>query len=158
MAKGGARSRSGPAPEPTAARRDRKDDGEWLTLDKAGRKGKTPAWPLSPAANNREKSLWAKLWRTPQAIAWEQNQTELEVAMYVRRLAEAEQRKTATNLSTLVRQMADSLGLTTVGLRSNRWKIEAPAEDGAGSSSSGGGDGRGGARERFGVIDGGKAS
>lgn len=155
MPKGGARSNSGPAPDPEAVRRDRPDDqASWWVLDEAGRKGKLPGWPLTPAASKREQSVWSKLWKLPQAIAWESNRSEFEVALYVRRFCEAEQRNTATNLSTLVRQMADSLGLTTVGLRSNRWRIGPPVAKA--TSSGAGAGGRGGSRERFGVIDGGK--
>lgn len=45
------------------------------------------------------------------------------MALYVRRLIEAEVPDSATAVSTWVRQMADSLGLTTPGLRSNCWII-----------------------------------
>jgi len=61
----------------------------------------------------------------PQAIMWERFGQELEVALYVRRLSEAEELESRVNLSTLVRQMADSLGLTTPGMRANRWRIAA---------------------------------
>ncbi len=54
---------------------------------------------------------------------WERFGQELEVALYVRRLAEAEEPDARVNLSTLVRQMADSLGITTPGMRANRWRI-----------------------------------
>jgi hypothetical protein len=56
---------------------------------------------------------------------WERYGQELEVALYVRRLAEAEKPDSAVVLSTLVRQMGDSLGLTTPGMRANRWRIAA---------------------------------
>jgi hypothetical protein len=59
---------------------------------------------------------------------WERFGQHLEVALYVRRLVEAEQPKSMVNLSTLVRQMADSLGLTTPGMRANRWRIDRPEE------------------------------
>lgn len=123
MPKGGARTRSGPAPDPAALRRDR-DAGEWTILPADGRLGATPDWPM-PEQAGREAELWEALWRKPQAIMWERYGQELEVALYVRRLAEAEQMESRVNLSTLVRQMADSLGLTTPGMRANRWRIDA---------------------------------
>lgn len=123
MPKGGARTRSGPAPDPAALRRDR-DAGEWTILPADGRLGATPDWPM-PEQAGREAELWESLWRKPQAIMWERYGQELEVALYVRRLAEAEQMESRVNLSTLVRQMADSLGLTTPGMRANRWRIDA---------------------------------
>ncbi|MEU9436589.1 hypothetical protein [Streptomyces sp. NPDC048252] len=73
--------------------------------------------------------LWVKMWAKPQALMWERYGQELEVALYVRRLVEAEKPESAVVLSTLVRQMADSLGLTTPGMRGNRWRIDRPAEE-----------------------------
>lgn len=126
MAKGGARARSGPAPDPMALRRER-DAGEWTILPQAGREGPIPEWPLVEASD-REQVLWADLWRKPQALMWERYGQQVEVALYVRRLAETEVMEASVNRGTLVRQMADSLGLTTPGLRANRWRIGAVEE------------------------------
>lgn len=128
MTKGGARARSGPPPDPTALRRER-DKGDWVMLPAAGRQGDAPVWPLT-GHTEREAQLWADLWRKPQALMWERNGQELEVALLVRNLALVEDPRSPVNLGTLVRQQMDSLGLTTPGLRSNRWRIVAavPAE------------------------------
>lgn len=126
MASGGARSRSGPAPDPTALRRER-DSGEWSELPAEGREGATPDWPMEDQLS-READLWEILWRKPQALMWERYGQQYEVALYVRRAVEAEQMDAPVALSTLVRQLADSLGLTTPGMRANRWKILRPAE------------------------------
>jgi hypothetical protein len=126
--RGGARTRSGPPPDPTALRRER-DSNDWVKLPAAGRTGRTPPWPLVDP-EPRELHLWRGLWRKPQALMWADLGQEVEVALYVRRLCEAEVHESATNLSTLVRQLADSLGLTTPGLRAARWTIvdEEPIE------------------------------
>lgn len=124
MASGGARARSGPPPDPTALRRDR-DAGEWTVLPAEGRPGDPPEWPMEQQSG-READLWQAMWLKPQAFMWERLGQEFEVALYVRRLAEAEEPGSAVALSTLVRQMADGLGLTTPGLRANRWRIERP--------------------------------
>ena len=120
MGKGGARTNSGPAPDPNALRRDR--EGEWLKLPAEGRQGDTPDFPL-PQMTEREESVWTDMWCTPQAVVWEQRGQHYEVALFVRRLCEAESHLAPSGLSTLVRQMMDSLGLTTPGMRSNRWQI-----------------------------------
>lgn len=127
MPKGG-HARSGPPPDPNALRRER-DKGEWTMLPAAGRPGDAPVWPLS-GHTEREADLWADLWRKPQALMWERYGQEIEVALYVRNLAQVELPGSPINLGTLVRQQSDSLGLTTPGLRSNRWRIvaTAPAE------------------------------
>ena len=123
MTKGGARARSGPAPDPNALRRER-DAGEWTILPAEGRQGDSPEWPLLEQSL-REAELWDRLWKMPQALMWERFGQELEVALYVRRLTEAELMDSRVNLSTLVRQMGDSLGLTTPGMRANRWRVMA---------------------------------
>lgn len=127
MAKGGARARSGPAPDPNALRRER-DAGEWTILPAEGRQGATPDWPLTEQTD-REDDLWIVLWAKPQALMWERYGQEIEVALYVRRLAEAEKGDAGVNLGTLVRQMSDSLGLTTPGMRANRWRIDRVEEE-----------------------------
>lgn len=148
MASGGARARSGPAPDPNALRRER-DEGEWTILPAEGRSGDAPDWPLT-GGGPREGDLWARLWKKPQALMWERYGQELEVALYVRNLALAEQSDAPVNLGTLVRQMSDSLGLTTPGMRANRWRIQSsnPAEQ----TSSQTGAATVSARDRFKVV------
>lgn len=124
MPSGGARVRSGPPPDPNSLRGAARDTGDWTTLPAEGRKGRAPAWPLSKATR-RETALWQREWKRPQALMWERQGQQLEVALYVRRLAEAEYRDSPVALSTLVRQMMDSLGLTAPGMKNLRWKIVA---------------------------------
>lgn len=119
---GGARVRSGPAPDPKALRRDR-DASEWTRIP-AARSGPAPAWPLS-RATRREAAIWAKEWTRPQAVMWEAYGQVLEVAMYVRNLVAAEKPDGTTSSRTLLMRQQDALGLTTAGLRANRWIIAA---------------------------------
>lgn len=119
---GGARTRSGPAPDPSALSRDRKSDLGWTVLPSKGRAGKVPEWPLL-AATVRELHLWAQFWAKPQAILWERNGQVFEVALHVRCFAEAEQPEAATSLRTLVRQQADALLLTIPAMHSARVKF-----------------------------------
>lgn len=121
--RGGARARSGPPPDPNALRRDRRDDkGTWTTLPAEGREGAPPDWPLTDATE-READLWEKEWKRPQAVEWERNGQQLEVAMYVRTLVGAENPRSPTNLRQLLKQQQEALGLSLPGLLRNRWKI-----------------------------------
>lgn len=122
MAQGGARSRSGPAPDPNALRRNRNDDSEWVTLPADGRPGPPPEWPLLEHSD-REMDLWFELWGKPQAVMWEHLGLIHEVALLVRRMTEAELPGSPANLSTLVKQLSEDLGLTVAGMRTNRWVI-----------------------------------
>jgi hypothetical protein len=72
--------------------------------------------------------LWRRQWKRPQALQWERagDLTE-QVAMYVRYLAEAEGPSATVGVRNLVRQYADGLGITPVGMRMLRWRIgQAP--------------------------------
>lgn len=128
MPKGGARTRSGPAADPASLRQTGKAD-DWTKLPGSGRLTPPPDWPLTEASG-RESAMWERLWALPQAVEWDRRRQDLEVALYVRRLVEVESPGSSVNLGTLVRQMSDSLGLTTPGMRANRWLIvdDAPAE------------------------------
>jgi len=96
--------------------------------------------------------LWAQEWKRPQAVIWEANGQEIEVALYVRSLIAAEKNDAATNARTLVKQQQEALGLSLPGLLRNHWKIEDPRPNEtqqrpAASASQ--------ARNRFRVVTGG---
>jgi hypothetical protein len=120
MVSGGARLRSGPAPDPNALRRDRKSDAGWSVLPAEG--VSAPTWPFEDFTA-RESTLWRELWAKPQGHLWLQNGQLLEVALHVRCFAEAEQPAAATPLRTLVRQQADALLLTMPAMLAARIKI-----------------------------------
>jgi hypothetical protein len=122
MPKGGARARSGPAPDPESLR---SADGEWTVLPAEGRQGPPPAWPLSEASE-REVTFWEHEWSRPQAVMWQRQDQVLEVAMFVRALAEAEKPDASVASRTLVRQLMETLGVSMPGLLRNRWKIGSP--------------------------------
>jgi hypothetical protein len=123
MSRGGARNRSGPQPDPNSLRSaKRRDLAGFVVLPEDGREDPTPLWPLT-TPSDRECELWDRLWAYPQAIEWERLGQELEVALYVRRLAEVEQPEATAALAGLVHRLAEGLGLTVNGLRINRWLI-----------------------------------
>lgn len=127
MASGGARTQSGPPPDPNALRRNRKSDAAgWHTLPAEGRTGATPEWPLADV-QPREWDLWRDLWTRPQAVMWERLGLHLEVALLARTLMEAEQPEARTEIQKITRQHMESLGLTAPGLLRLRWRI-GPAE------------------------------
>jgi hypothetical protein len=107
-------------------RRDR-DKKDWTVLPAAGRAGPTPDWPLT-RSTARERTLWERMWRRPQAIMWEQLGVFDEVALHVRTLALAERPKAPIDARRLIAQQANSLGLTIPGLHASRWIIAADAE------------------------------
>lgn len=129
MPRGGARTNSGPAPDPEALRRERPSDKDgWTVLPREGRTAPAPMFPLvSPTP--REYEMWDEVWEKPQAIMWEELGQELEVAFFVRKLVEAEQPKASVELRKSIRQDFDSLGLSVQGMLRNRWKITEDAKD-----------------------------
>ncbi|XKK40324.1 hypothetical protein HFP72_06765 [Nocardiopsis sp. ARC36] len=129
MPSGGARAVSGPAPDPGALRRNRPGDAAaWSTLPAEGRTGAPPDWPLIDV-QPREWDLWCDLWSRPQAVMWERLDQRYEVAMFVRKLSEAELPRASVELQKVVRQYLDSLGLSVQGMLRNRWRITAPEQD-----------------------------
>lgn len=153
MAKGG-HANSGPAPDPNALRRDRpSDEAGWRVLPASGRDGDAPAWPLTESTK-REDALWLAEWRRPQAVAWEENGQQVEVAMYVRALAEAERIGASVASRTLVKQLQEALGVSLPGMLRLRWKIDVPTTATSGTRRARGSS----ARDRLSVINGGEAT
>lgn len=68
-----------------------------------------------------EQELWAELWATPQAVAWERLRWTREVAQYVKWKARAEMGD--LDASKEARMLGDRLGLTPRSLQDLRWEI-----------------------------------
>lgn len=142
MASGGARSRSGPRPDPTSKRSEKRKvaatptAGAVRVLPREGYDGKVPTWPL-PKKPAREVALWKKIWKYPQAAAWAENEWQhMQIAQYVHWLVKAEAPDAPASTLTSVMRLADAIGLTPAGLRENGWTIgEAdPVEDAVGAT------------------------
>ncbi|PYC83442.1 hypothetical protein C7C46_08905 [Streptomyces tateyamensis] len=68
-----------------------------------------------------ESELWAQLWATPQAVAWERLRWDREVAQYVRWKVRAEQGD--LDAAKEARQLADRLGLNPLAMLRLRWEV-----------------------------------
>ncbi|MGP3686520.1 hypothetical protein ACTVZO_17740 [Streptomyces sp. IBSNAI002] len=79
-------------------------------------------------ATAREWDVWESLWDKPQAVMWEELGQVLEVALFVRTLAEAERADARVDIKKMVRGYLDSLGLSVQGMLRNRWKIAPSTE------------------------------
>ena len=130
MSRGGARVRSGPAPDPSSGRSEKR---KYLltALPVDGYSGPVPKFPL-PADGDvkraaREKALWRDAWRSPQACAWSMPSESWRIhtiAMWVRTFVICESNEgTAADKSSLHR-FADQIGLTTAGLAEMGWHIK----------------------------------
>lgn len=129
MPRGGARSVSGPPPDPNALRRDRPSDAAgWVTLPSEGPSEPAPVFPLLNPTE-REYEVWDELWQKPQAHMWHALDQEWEVAFFVRKLVEAEKPKASVELRKSIRQDFDSLGLSVQGMLRNRWRIAGVSSD-----------------------------
>lgn len=148
MPKGGARARSGPPPDPNSLTQV---DGEWTILPAEGRTGPPPPFPLS-SPTEREMELWAREWVRPQAVLWERAGQELEVALFVRAVKDAEASDAPVAVRTLVRQQMEALGVSVPGMLRNRWRI-AEADSGADDEADDADD----PRNRLTVVAGGAA-
>jgi hypothetical protein len=155
MPKGGARSRSGPKPDPNALRRLRKDDAGWTTLPSEGRTDPAPEWPLTEATG-RELVIWERWWRKPEALLWESDGSADYVALTVRMFSEAEVEKASAENRKTVRMMMADLYLTRDAKDRARIRIAADEtaekrdEKAAATPSA-----VPSARERFEIVNGG---
>jgi hypothetical protein len=118
----GGHGRSGPAPDPNALRRGRAGDQEWTVLPREGRKGRAPKFPLEdPTA--QELTLWATLWKKPQAVMWDRLGLQLQVAAYTRTFLESVSRFGSPTLKTAALRMEGELGISIPGMHQHRWKF-----------------------------------
>lgn len=111
----------GPAPKSDAARRRRNAPmANTIKLPSEGREGAPPSWPFGGTA----PKIWAELWSTPQAVAWERLGWSRVVARYCRvlLLAESPESMTAALLGE-VRQLEDRLGLSPMSMLRLRWEV-----------------------------------
>ncbi len=117
----------GPLPKPDEQRRRRNATPTGFKLPRSGRPGTAPDSPLPLGAASL--ALWADLWATPQAIAWEKLGLERLVARYARVVVVAEEDLTI-NLLTEARHLEDRLGLHPAALQRLRWEIvdDVPAD------------------------------
>jgi hypothetical protein len=124
MPKGGARNRSGPKPDPTSGRSDRR--GYSLTaLPAEGYDGPVPDFPL-PDQSEREAEVWQQAWRSPQACAWSmpsESWRVRSVAMWVRLSVRAEVADAPASLLAQLHRFADQIGMTTAGLAEMGWRV-----------------------------------
>ncbi len=143
MPSGGARARSGPAPDLNSGRSEKRGV-VFSALPRDGFKGKIPKFPLPKMAlgfwnkdgeyiedsqgeesfADREKWLWEWAWRTPQAIAWAREPWRWHgVAMWVRTAAICESAEAMAADKNSLHRFADQVGLTPAGLSENAWQI-----------------------------------
>jgi hypothetical protein len=118
----GGHGNSGPAPDPNALRRDRKDDAAWQVLPVEGFSGVVPDLPLGEVSE-AELALWSELWCKPQAFMWDRLGLKYEVAAYVRAFLESVESGASAGLKTAVLRMGAEIGLSLPGMHSLRWKF-----------------------------------
>ena len=131
MSRGGARNRSGPAPDPDSARSEQR---KFLlsALPADGFPGPVPEFPIPMLGDDqelreREVDLWFDAWRTPQACAWSMEPWRWTIlAEYCRLKAIVEAGAPAAYTGQLHRYR-DQLGLTPAGMRDNGWAIATQA-------------------------------
>lgn len=123
MPSGGARARSGPAPDPNAVRRrDHVDPKGWVVLPVEGRKGVVPVFPLRDGSSV-ELELWGELWLKPQAVMWEKLGLRFQVAAYVRAFLESVEPEASAGIKTAVIRMEGELGISLPGMAALRWRL-----------------------------------
>lgn len=130
MPKGGARTTSGPAPDPGSARTAR-TVGEWTTLPLRDGVGiDVPPWPVpGEHPSEAEQTVWESMWLTyPQAAIWERDNMQLQVAAYVRIWMMSMTGKRSAIHASNAKQLASELLISTHALRAAKCVIAGSAD------------------------------
>lgn len=133
MTRGGARNRSGPAPDPSSGRSDRRGLS-FQALPNEGYQGRAPRFPLAALPERhaelakRERAVWREAWRTPQACVWAIESWRWPIVAEYCRLKASVELSPGENASTVAQlhRYRDQLGLTPAGLKENGWAIQTP--------------------------------
>lgn len=139
----GATPRAGRLPDHT---------GNKTVLSREGRQAPAPDWPLPGIPSPREAQLWEAAWTRPQAVLWERDALEDDVALYIRKRAEAEIPGSSSASVDTIQRLADHLLLTVPAMKRAGVVIadeapSAPSRPAAIVPISGGG--RPSSRDRF---------
>lgn len=130
MARGGARIRSGPAPQRDSGRSHRRKYTV-KNLPPRGRSGRSPEFPLKQITD-LERYYWTMLWKLPQAVAWsmpENQWMKMLVAQYCRLLAYLEISPGNASLYTNLHRFGDQIGMTPAGLAALGWNVGEDAKE-----------------------------
>lgn len=128
----------GPAPKPADERARRNKTPVAMRLPAAGREGEPPEWPIGFGHGVLADKIWAELWSTPQAVAWERLGWTRVVARYVDCLVSAERDlddisdpkvyaamlAAQAKLLPELRQLEDRLGLNPLALLRLQWVVD----------------------------------
>ena len=116
----------GPAPKDPSSRRRRNAAVGKTMLPAGGRVGDVPDWPIVEVD---EPSVWAILWRLPQASAWERDHMHMVLADYaiLRSRLYGEDAPSASLLAEK-RNQETVLGLNPKAMRSLLWEVATSDE------------------------------
>ncbi|AKJ72166.1 hypothetical protein TPA4_1 [Tsukamurella phage TPA4] len=112
----------GPAPQREVRRTNARPD--WRKLPAGGREGEPPPWPLGGRSKAAVRAIWAQLWASPQAEAWEELGWTRVVARYAQVLHICEGPQATAAMLGEARQLEDRLGLTPMAMRRLMWEID----------------------------------
>lgn len=142
---GGARSRSGPPPDPNSRTQTRRQ-GDWVILPDSY-SGPVPDWPLDRdytlpvkdedgfinrlPIHDEELRHWERLWCKGQGREWRRQHQEDRVARLCRVLAISDVQLDVTKSSWLgeIRQLEEDLGLSQSGMARLKWRYNPRTED-----------------------------
>lgn len=117
-------------PKPVGERHDKSSVGsfDWVMLPAEGRVGPAPKLPSKPIVagpgvwSKSTKDWWADLWRSPQAVVWDQSGRTLFRLALLHELLDAGGVAVA-GLASEMRQIEDRHGLSPKSLLQLRWRI-----------------------------------
>jgi len=110
-----------PLPKTNPVRRNAANAGR-MVLPACGRKGRAPTVPVGMVLSAAATDIWRALWRTPQAVAWQELGCGRLVARYCQ-ISAVNGVEPTDKAAVELRTMERDLGLSPTGLRALQWTI-----------------------------------
>ena len=119
-------------PNPNTERQRTKIVGRELPAE--GRTGPAPEWPSGHDPSDAEAAAWARLWRLPQAVAWELAPGSAEIVERYARVSVAvssalSSGEVSASVLAQMRGMEADLGLSPAGMARLHWHVMAEAPE-----------------------------
>lgn len=104
---------------------------DWTPLPASGRKGRAPKMPAKRPWSKATKDAWADLWRSPQAVAWDQSGRTLHgwLLAHEDAILAGENGKSLGPMLAEMRAIEDRHGLNPKAMLQLRWRIVDDAGD-----------------------------
>lgn len=117
-----------PTPDPSRPHSRYRRTHNVVVLPAEGCSLPPPRMPKGREWTAAQRALWRELWRSPQAVMWDDSYTST-VAMYVSHVSAVLEGTASAWQAQEARHLSDRLGLSPAGMLACGWRLPDPGED-----------------------------